>query len=195
MNAPIKNADSIWRDAVKIIQSHYKNEFFNSINNIVDILFDCFTKNGRLLVFGNGGSAADAQHICGELVGRFQKERSPLDALALTTNTSVLTAWANDYDYHTVFSRQIEAYGRPGDVAWGISTSGNSGNVVQGLKKAKEIGLFTVGLLGGGGGQCIKYCDVSLVVDSKDTPRIQEIHLISYHIICALLEERIFQND
>lgn len=195
MNAPAKDVNSIWRDAIRVIQSHYNDDFLNSINNIVDILVKCFTKKGRLLVFGNGGSAADSQHICGELVGRFQKERRPLDALALTTNTSVLTAWTNDYHYNTVFSRQIEAHGKPGDVAWGISTSGNSGNVVEGLKKARELGLVTVGLLGSNGGRCLEYCDVSLVINSKNTPRIQELHLISYHIICAVLEERIFSDD
>lgn len=195
MNAPAKDVNSIWRDAIRVIQSHYNDDFLNSINNIVDVLVKCFTKKRRLLVFGNGGSAADSQHVCGELVGRFQKERRPLDALALTTNTSVLTAWSNDYHYDTVFSRQIEAHGRPGDVAWGISTSGNSGNVVEGLKKARELGLITLGLLGGDGGRCLEYCDVSLVVNSKNTPRIQELHLISYHIICAVLEERIFPDD
>lgn len=195
MSAPVKAIRSIWQEAMGVIQSHCNDSFLSSISKIVDMLAGCFTQKGRLLVFGNGGSAADAQHICGELVGRFQKERSPLDALALSTNTSVLTAWANDCHFDSIFSRQVEAHGRPGDVAWGISTSGNSRNVLEGLKKAKELGLGTVGLLGSGGGLCLGCCDVALVVNSSSTPRIQELHLVSYHIICALLEERIFCGD
>lgn len=195
MTAPVKDVYSIWKEVISVIQNHYNDAFLNSIDHIADMLVKCFSQKGRVLVFGNGGSAADAQHICGELVGRFQKERRPLDVVALNTNTSVITAWANDYHYDTIFSRQVEAYGRPGDVAWGLSTSGNSGNVVEGLKKAREFGMNTVGLLGGDGGQCLEQCDIALVVNCKNTPRIQEVHTISYHIICALVEERIFSGD
>ena len=146
-------------------------------------------RSGRgVLVFGNGGSAADAQHIAGELVGRFLKERRPLRAEALSANTSILTALANDYDFDIVFTRQIEASARPGDVAIGISTSGNARNVVAALAKARQLGCRTIALTGDGGGRCAELADVLLDVPSKISPRIQESHVVIYHIICELVE-------
>jgi len=145
---------------------------------------------GKVLVFGNGGSAADSQHIAAELVGRFKKERKPFAAIALTTNTSALTAIANDYGYEAAFSRQVEALGRPGDVAIGISTSGNSPNVIEAVKKAKALGLKTIGL-SGDGGKLKAVCDISIAIPSKDTPRIQESHIMIGHIICELVEDGI----
>jgi len=148
---------------------------------------------GKLLVFGNGGSAADSQHIAAELVGRFKKERKALAAVALTTNTSILTAIANDYGYDVIFSRQIEALAKKGDVALGISTSGNSKNVVEALKKAKSIGLTTIGMTGAGGGAIKTVSDVTIAVPSKDTPRIQEAHGVIGHILCELIESELFK--
>jgi len=142
---------------------------------------------GKVLIFGNGGSAADSQHIAAELVGRFRKERKPLAAIALTTNTSTLTAIANDYGYEAVFSRQVEALAKRGDVALGISTSGNSPNVIEAVKKAKALGLVTIGL-SGDGGKLKAACDILIAVPSKDTPRIQEAHIMIGHIICELVE-------
>ena len=144
---------------------------------------------GKLLVFGNGGSAADSQHIVAELVGRFKKERRALAAVALTTNSSVISAIANDYNFGATFSRQIEALGNKGDIALGISTSGNSLNVLEAMRKAKAVGMKTISMLGGGGGKLKGLSDISIVIDSGDTPRIQEAHIMIGHILCELIEE------
>ena len=143
---------------------------------------------GKILFFGNGGSAADSQHIAAEFIGRFQKERKSLAALALTTDTSILTALSNDYGYDIIFARQIEGLGTKGDLAFGISTSGNSKNVIEGVKKAKQLGLKTISLTGCGGGALAKLTDVSLVVPSQKTARIQESHICMAHTICELVE-------
>lgn len=146
-------------------------------------------KNGnKILFFGNGGSAADAQHLAAELISRFLKERKSLAAIALTTDTSILTAIANDYDFEKVFSRQIEGLAKPGDIAFGISTSGNSGNVLKGLEKAKELKCKTIGLLGCGGGQIAGKVDLAIALDSKATPHVQEAHITIGHILCQLIE-------
>ena len=139
-----------------------------------------------------GGSSADAQHLTAELVGRFAFDRKPLPAIALTTNQAILTAWSNDQSFTDVFARQIDALGAPGDVAWGISTSGTSANVVNGLRRARERGLRTIGMTGESGGDLAKLCDVLLAVPLDTTARIQEIHLVTYHSICAALERRLF---
>ncbi len=153
-------------------------------------------KEGRkLLLCGNGGSAADAQHIAGELVGRFQLERRPLPAIALTTDTSVLTAVANDYSFEEVFKRQVEALGEKGDVLIAISTSGNSKNVVKAVEKAREKGLLTVGFLGRDGGVLKSLCHRSLVVKSNSTPRIQEVHITIGHVLCDFIEKFIFSHN
>jgi D-sedoheptulose 7-phosphate isomerase len=144
-----------------------------------------------LLVCGNGGSASDAMHIAGELVGRFKIERPAYNVIALSANPSVLTAWSNDYAFDTVFSRQVEAYARPGGVVWGISTSGNSINVLEAFKKAKTLGMSTVGLSGAGGGKMAELSDILLDVCSADTPRIQELHICIYHFICAEVEKQL----
>jgi D-sedoheptulose 7-phosphate isomerase len=145
--------------------------------------------NRPLLVCGNGGSAADAQHIVGELVGRFLHERRALKAICLSSNPAVLTAWSNDYSFETVFSRQVEAYAEPGGVLLGISTSGNSANVVGALQAARRLGMGTIGLTGEGGGRMAEFCDVLLAVPSRSTPMIQQIHLVLYHCLCAAVEE------
>lgn len=145
---------------------------------------------GKILIFGNGGSAADSQHIAAEFIGRFQKERRALPAIALTTDTSALTALGNDYSFEIIFSRQIEALGQRGDMAFGISTSGNSRNVVEGIKKAKALGLITVTLTGNDGGLLAPLSDIALIVPSKVTARIQESHITISHTICELVEEQ-----
>ncbi|MFC5355612.1 D-sedoheptulose-7-phosphate isomerase [Azospirillum himalayense] len=148
-------------------------------------------RGGRpLLVCGNGGSASDAMHITGELVGRFLKERRALKAICLSSNSAVLTAWANDYDYATVFSRQVEAYAEPGGVLLGISTSGNSANVLNALTAARAAGMATVGLTGDGGGKMAALCDHLIAVPSRHTPDIQQVHLCLYHYICEMIEMR-----
>lgn len=144
---------------------------------------------GKLLAFGNGGSAADAQHLAGELVGRFRRDRAGLSALALTTDPSVITAIGNDLGYAAVFRRQVEAHGRPGDVAVGISTSGRSPNVVEALRVARERGLLTVALTGQGGGSLAGMVDHLIDVPHADTPRIQEVHGMLVHLLCEIVEE------
>ena len=153
-----------------------------------NICIDSLKQGGKILIFGNGGSAADAQHIAAELVGRYKLERKGLSAIALSTDTSSLTAIANDYGYEHVFDRQIEALANPEDVAVGISTSGNSSNVVNALQLAKNIGCKSIGLSGKSGGDMNKLCDVNLVIPAKDTARIQEMHILVGHIICHLIE-------
>jgi len=161
------------------------------IAEAAQIIIDSYTAGGGLYVFGNGGSAADAQHIACELVGRFLKERRALRAQALTTDSSILTAVSNDYEIDRIFSRQLEAAGRPGDVAIGISTSGDSANVLAALRTAREMGMKTIALTGPGGGQSAQLADVLIDAGRGDsqTPRIQEAHAVIYHILCELVEE------
>lgn len=156
-------------------------------------VIECFKAGGKVLLFGNGGSAADAQHIATELVCRFQKERKALPALALSTNSSLVTAQTNDFGFETVFSRQIEAWAKKGDIAIAISTSGNSPNILEGVKKAKELGMRTIGFIGKGGGELKNLVDLPLIVPSDDVPRIQEVHITIGHVICHLIEKELFK--
>lgn len=150
-------------------------------------------KNGnKTLIAGNGGSAADAQHIAGEFVSRFYFDRPGLASIALTTDTSIMTAIGNDYGYEKLFSRQVQANGVKGDIFIGISTSGNSANVIEALKECKEKGIITVGLTGEKGGKMSEMCDYCIRVPSNETPRVQETHILIGHIICAVVEEAIF---
>ena len=164
------------------------------IKEISDIVIDALKKGGKVMVFGNGGSASDSQHIAAELVGRFKKDRSALPAIALTTNTSIITAIANDYGYEAVFAKQVEALGQKNDVAIGISTSGKAKNVAAGIKQAKKMSIKTVALTGGDGGDLAKLADVSILVPSPVTARIQEAHITIGHIICELAEEALSQK-
>jgi D-sedoheptulose 7-phosphate isomerase len=152
-------------------------------------MVDSLLAGGRVLAFGNGGSAADAQHFAGELVGRFRRERPGLSAIALTTDPSVVTAVGNDMGFGAVFRRQVEAHGRPGDIALGISTSGRSPNVVEGLRAARQRGLVTVGLTGNGGGEVAGLVDHLIDVAHRDTQRIQEVHAMVLHLLCEVVEE------
>ncbi|RLC93219.1 MAG: phosphoheptose isomerase [Chloroflexi bacterium] len=161
------------------------------IVQIANLLTEAFRKGNKVLLFGNGGSAADAQHIACELSGKFYRHRDPLPAIALTTNTSALTAIANDYDYAEVFSRQVRGLAREGDVAIGISTSGDSPNVIRGLQEARHCGAVTVAF-SGQGGRLGEEADHVLSVPSTDTPRIQEAHITAGHIICYLVEKELF---
>jgi D-sedoheptulose 7-phosphate isomerase len=161
------------------------------IIEITDLITDCLKKNGKVILFGNGGSASDSQHIAAELVGRFKKDRNALSAIALTTNTAILTSLANDYGYEVVFAKQIEALGRKNDVAIGISTSGKAKNVVLGIKQAKKMGLKTIALTGADGGELAKLTDISLVIPSSVTARIQEAHITIGHIVCELVEQAV----
>lgn len=152
-------------------------------------LITCLRYGNRIFLCGNGGSAADAQHIAAEMVCRFETNRRALPAIALTTDTSALTAIGNDFGYEHIFARQIEALGRPGDVLIGISTSGNSGNVIAAVEQADEMGLVTIGLLGGDGGQLLDQVAHALVVPSAVTARVQECHILIGHIWCGMIDE------
>jgi D-sedoheptulose 7-phosphate isomerase len=158
------------------------------------LLADTLQEGGKILLFGNGGSAADAQHLAAEFVNRFGIERPPLAALALTTDTSILTSIANDYDFLEVFAKQVRALGRPGDVALGLSTSGNSGNVVRGLEAARQMGLKTLALSGGEGGPVAAAADMAIVVPSQNTPRVQEVHITIGHVLCDLVDFLLFPD-
>ena len=176
------------RDVIARIEQ----EMSPRIAEMATLLVETFTGGGKLLVMGNGGSAADAQHFVAEIVGRFKMERRGLPAIALSTDTSILTAIGNDYGFDQVFRRQVEALAVAGDLVVGISTSGNSPNVQQGLELARELGCRTVGLLGKDGGSIKGCCDLALVVPTDDTPRIQEGHITIIHIVCDLLEKTMF---
>ncbi len=159
---------------------------------VVSVMAEAFARGNKLLVMGNGGSAADAQHFAAEIIGRFKLERPALPAIALTTDSSILTAIGNDYGFDAIFTRQVEGLAAKGDIVVGISTSGNSPNVKAALEKAREKGCITVALLGRDGGAIRELADIALVVPSFDTPRIQEGHITIIHIICDLLEKRLF---
>jgi D-sedoheptulose 7-phosphate isomerase len=184
------------RDKIKDIfleSIHIKEELLrNNIGQMIeiaDMAIDSLKKGGKVIIFGNGGSASDSQHIAAELVGRFKKDRTPLAAIALTTNTAILTSLANDYGYEVVFAKQVEALGSKNDIVIGISTSGKAKNVIQGIKQAAKMGLKTVILTGADGVELAKAADVSLLVPSSVTARIQEAHITIGHIICEMIEE------
>jgi D-sedoheptulose 7-phosphate isomerase len=184
MNQEIKKQFSEHIDTVK-------NNFHlvEQIELATNMIVECYKFDGKVLIGGNGGSAADSQHISAELVGKFEKKRKAFAAIALSTDTSMLTAWSNDDCFENVFARQVEGLGKKGDVFIGISTSGNSENVIMALNKAKELGLKTIVFLGKDGGKTKGLADVELIVDSDRTCRIQELHELCYHIICGLVED------
>lgn len=171
------------------------NEYLFNINRVIDMIANCFKKGGQLFLCGNGGSAADAQHLAAEFVGRFYLEREAWNAEALTTNTSIITALANDYDYNLIFARQLEAKARGGDILIGITTSGTSKNIYEAFKKAKIMGVKTILMTGSISeySDMLEYTDCLLSVPSKDTPRIQEMHIMTGHIICEYVEKQLIK--
>lgn len=169
-------------------------EQLTSIQTVAELVTQAFKNGNKVILMGNGGSAADAQHLAAELVGKFQRNRDPLPAIALSVNTSVLTAIGNDMGYEYIFSRQIKGFIKPGDIVVGISTSGNSKNIILALEEAKKHHAITVGLTGHGG-KLKEIADYSIAVPSRDTPRIQEAHILIGHIICSLVEDEIFGKE
>ena len=165
------------------------------ISEIAELIIKAYRDGKKVILFGNGGSAADAQHLAAELVGKYYLDRDPLPAIALTVNTSSLTALGNDYSFDIVFAKQLEALGDAGDIAIGISTSGNSENVIQALKVAKENGVVTIGFTGKKGGRLKDAVDYCLHIPSDDTPRIQEGHITVGHIICEIVEKELFGSN
>ena len=162
------------------------------VDELSSAIVDCYQKKGKVLFCGNGGSAADSQHLAAELSGRYYYDRPPLPSEALHVNTSYLTAVANDYSYNQVYSRLLQAIGNQGDIIIGLSTSGNSGNVIEALKVGREKGMLTVGFTGKGGGKMAEHCDILLDIPSQDTPRIQECHLMLGHAVCQIVELSLF---
>ena len=183
------------RKSYETKQAIYENEdLLNKIETVARKCIDLYRGDKKTILAGNGGSAADAQHIAAELVGRYGFDRPSLPSLALTTDTSNLTAIGNDYGYDQVFSRQLEGMGQKGDIFIGISTSGNSANIIRAFDSAKQKGIMTVALTGRDGGEMAKLADIALIVPSDSTPRIQESHILIGHILCDIIEKEIFAN-
>jgi D-sedoheptulose 7-phosphate isomerase len=170
-------------------------EYADRIQQVADLLVETFRRGNKILLFGNGGSAMDASHVAAEFMGRYRRERAPLAAISLSADQAKLTCIANDYDFSEVFARQIKALGHPGDVAIGISTSGNSSNVLKGLQAARAQGMVTIGWTGGTGGPLIGLVDHAFVVPSKVVARIQETHITLGHVLCELVDEALLGKE
>jgi D-sedoheptulose 7-phosphate isomerase len=189
MKDAITNA---FNESIRVKQAFLRDNI-DSLVKAIDAIADAFQRGNKLLLFGNGGSAADAQHIAAEFVNRFLIERPPLPAVALTTDTSVLTSIANDYDYKQVFAKQVHAQGRAKDIALAISTSGNSANVLAALDACKQLKIMTIGLTGGNGGKMARKVDLLLQVSAgHNSPRIQETHILVAHVICQMVDQKLF---
>ncbi len=165
------------------------------IEKIIEVMLTSLKSNKKILIAGNGGSASDAQHFAGEIVGRFLLERRGMPAISLSTDTSVLTCVGNDYGFDSIFSRQVEAIGEAGDVLFGISTSGNSENIIKAVEEAKKKEITTIGFLGRDGGKLKNICDINLIIPFEKTARVQEVHIIAIHTICKIVEERMILNE
>jgi D-sedoheptulose 7-phosphate isomerase len=183
------------RDCASVMQSLLESAaYLSAVVEVADAMTKCLRSGHKILFFGNGGSAADAQHLAAELSGRFLKERPSLSGWALTTNSSVLTAIGNDYSFDDVFARQVQGIGSPDDIAFAITTSGNSPNVLRAVNVARDKKLVTVGLTGRTGGKLPSVVDHCICIPSDQTPRIQEAHILSGHILCELIEETLFEQ-
>jgi len=189
---PIENIISEFERLIGFLST---GTFQEKIESAVSMISQAIRSNNKIIVCGNGGSAADSQHLAGELVGRFQIERKPIPAIALTTNTSIITSIGNDYSFEKIFSRQTEAIGNKGDVLILFSTSGRSKNVIEAVRSAKKKGIKTISITGARPNKLADLSDINLAVPSKSTPRIQEIHSIIIHIICELLERKLFPDE
>jgi D-sedoheptulose 7-phosphate isomerase len=192
MRSMMESIISQIQENIRIKQSLMEREdILLNIEKAVEYIVSCFKNGNKVLIFGNGGSAADAQHIAAEFTGRFILDRKALPAIAITTDSSALTSISNDYGFDDVFRRQIEGLANEGDVVVGISTSGKSVNILRAFNEAKRKGAYTIALLGKGGGECRHDSDISIIVPSDDTPRIQETHILIGHIICDLVEKEL----
>lgn len=183
------------KQRLNCLENAFDQKYCRQIDLVCDLVTERFKAGNIVLICGNGGSAADAQHIAAEFVGRFHLERPGLPAIALGTNPATLTAWSNDHEFETIFARQVECFGKQGDILWVLSTSGRSKNVLHALKSAKERGLTTVGMAGNNGGMMGSLIDYPLFVSEKHTPFVQEIHLITYHRICEQVEAALFAQN
>ena len=188
LRAYLLDAANLFRESAEQLSEQSMDAAISSISTALGA-------NKALLVCGNGGSASDAMHITGELVGRFLKERRALKAICLASNQAALTAWANDYSYESVFARQVEAFGEPGGVLLGLSTSGNSPNVVKAFEAARALGMTTIAMTGKGGGKLAPLADILIDVPSRSTPEIQQVHVCMYHYLCQRVEEAILSSQ
>lgn len=189
-----RDIERIFAESIRVKRAFLRTHAA-TLGTAVQLMVNAFRGGHKLLVFGNGGSAADAQHIAAEFVNRFKIERPPLPAIALTTDSSALTSIANDYSYAAVFSKQVEALGRPGDVALAISTSGNAANVLRAVRACKRLDILTVALTGGNGGKLAAAADLVLCVGAtRETARIQETHILAGHVLCELVDAQLFPS-
>lgn len=186
--------NNVIEEQIENLSNLKKGNYTDDLVSIVNVIIKSIDNGGKILIAGNGGSAADSQHFAAELVGRFMKERKALPAIALTTDSSVLTCMGNDYGFDDIFDRQVEALGKENDVFFGISTSGNSKNIIKAVLKAKEKGLTTIGLLGKDGGKLKDICDYNITMPYKETARIQEHHIMTIHLICEFVENYFYEE-
>lgn len=190
MDSTVDRITSEIEESVNVKVSMMKDKkLIETVSKIIDEIVSALKRGRKILLCGNGGSAADAQHFAAELVGKFRKIRKALSAVSLTVNTSILTSIGNDFSFDDVFKRQVEAIGKEGDILIAISTSGNSKNVIEAVKQAKKMGIFTIGFTGKDGGKLAEICDIVVKVPSSSTPRIQEMHITLFHAICGIVEE------
>jgi len=185
----ISEINSVFDDSQNLIKNTSK--ISEKINDAINEILHCLNNNGKIVLFGNGGSAADAQHMTAELIGRFKMERKSIPAISMTTDTSIITSIGNDYDFNKIFARQCESLVNKNDIIIAISTSGNSENIINGILKSKEKGAFVIGLTGNSGGKLNSIADISLNVPSNDTARIQEGHRVIIHCLCQIIEQNI----
>ena len=183
----------IFKESTNLMEV-FVNENLPRIVKVVDVVSESLKSGKKIVLFGNGGSAADAQHIAAEFINRFGIERPPLPAIALTTDTSVITSISNDYDFSEIFAKQVRALGQEGDIAWAISTSGSSPNIVKAVEAAKKQGLVTISFTGKDGGKVAAIADYNIHVPSNSVPRIQEMHIMAGHVICELVDYRLFRQ-
>lgn len=183
--------DEILQESISV-KEKFIIDYKDNLISLAEKIVSSFTSDRKLLICGNGGSAADAQHIAAEFVNRFEMERPPLPAIALTTDTSIITSIGNDYSFNDIFTKQIKAIGLEGDILLAISTSGNSPNILSAVETAREMDIYVAGLTGGGGGKLKDICDMCMTAGSDSTARIQETHILAGHIICKLVDEMLF---
>ena len=186
--------NEVINEQINNLEKLKNSNYADNLQEIIEVIVKSLKKGGKVLIAGNGGSAADSQHISAELIGRFMKERKAIPAIALTTDSSILTCMGNDYGYDAIFKRQVEGLGNEGDVFIGISTSGNSQNVIEAVKEAKNKGLITIGLLGKDGGKLKELCDYNITFPYEETARIQEHHIMTYHIMCEFVEYMMYNE-
>ena len=187
--------NEVINEQIKNLEDLRNSDYADNLEKITQVIVKSLKKGGKVLIAGNGGSAADSQHISAELIGRFMKERKALPAIALTTDSSILTCMGNDYGYDAIFKRQVEGLGNKGDIFIGISTSGNSKNIVEAAEEANKKGLITIGLLGKDGGKLKEMCDYNITFPYKETARIQEHHIMTYHMMCEFIENEMMDNN